>query len=101
MRKPTLLDVCTWVNDSWEELDPQIIVRAFKKCSISNVLDGTEDDELWEETIQSPETWNGDVEDPFFEKPYYADCKTQRFMTEEQVEDLLYSDDDQEFDSFQ
>ena len=102
MRKPTLLDVCTWVNDSWEELDPQIIVRAFKKCSISNALDGTEDDELWEETRQSPETCNEDVEDPFFEEPYYADCRTQRFMTEEQVEDLLYSDDDQEeFDGFQ
>ena len=53
MRKPTLLDVCTWVNDAWEELDPAIIVKAFKKCSISNALDGTEDDILWEDLVQN------------------------------------------------
>ena len=68
---------------------------------MKHTLDGTEDDELWEEPRQSPETWHEDVEDPFFEEPYYADCRTQKFMTEEQVEDLLYSDDDQEFDGFQ
>lgn len=50
MQKPELDTICTWIKEAWEELDPQIIVRAFKKCCISNALDGSEDDILWEET---------------------------------------------------
>ena len=34
---------------AWEEVDPAIIVKAFKKCSISNALDGSEDDALYED----------------------------------------------------
>ena len=83
MRKPTLLDVCTWVNDAWEELDPAIIVKTFKKCSISNALDGTEDDILWEDLVQNRNsaecepadmTATSDDDDSFEEDPYYADC---------------------------
>lgn len=50
MQKPELDTICTWIKEAWEELDPKIIVRAFKKCCISNALDGSEDDILWEET---------------------------------------------------
>lgn len=50
MRKPELDTICTWIKEAWEELDLQIIVRAFKKFCISNALYGSEDDILWEET---------------------------------------------------
>ena len=33
----------------WQELDPQIIVHSFKKCCISNALDGSEDNILRED----------------------------------------------------
>ena len=49
MRKPELNTICSWIKDVWEELDPEIIIRAFKKCCISNALDGSEDDVLWED----------------------------------------------------
>ena len=49
MRKPELNTICSWIKDAWEELDPEIIIRAFKKCCISNALDGSEDDVLWED----------------------------------------------------
>ena len=44
--------VTQWVKIAWESIDPKIIVKSFKKCSISNKLDGTEDDILWDEDYE-------------------------------------------------
>ena len=112
MRKPSLLDVCTWINDAWQELDPAIIVRSFKKCCISNAMDGTEDDVLWEDLAQKrdDEPVNSATnvadesdDDDFIDDPYYADCRQRdlnnEFMTDEQVDELLQSDDE-DFDGF-
>ena len=42
-------DVCGWVKRSWENISENIIIRSFKKCGISNDLDGLEDDLVYEE----------------------------------------------------
>ena len=34
---------------AWNKIDIEIIKKSFKKCGISNALDGTEDDMLWQE----------------------------------------------------
>ena len=49
MRAPTLPEVCQWVINSWSNLKVETIVKAFKKCGISNALDGTEDEHLWDD----------------------------------------------------
>ena len=105
MRKPTLEDVCNWVNDAWEELDPNIIVRAFKKCSISNALDGTEDDMLWDDSTGRQDSCEATDDDEFdTEEPYYADVREkflqESFMTPEQINSLLDSSDEEEFEGF-
>ena len=41
-------EVCQWVINSWSNLKVETIVKAFKKCGISNTLDGTKDEHLWE-----------------------------------------------------
>ena len=38
-----------WMLAAWEAIPESIIVRSFKKCCISNALDGSEDDILWED----------------------------------------------------
>ena len=38
-----------WVSAALKAVPESIIVRSFKKCCISNVLDGSEDDILWED----------------------------------------------------
>jgi hypothetical protein len=38
-----------WVSAEWKAIPESIIVRSFKKCCISNALDGSEDDILWED----------------------------------------------------
>jgi len=39
--------VARWVSATWKAIPESIIVRSFKKCCISNALDGFEDDILW------------------------------------------------------
>ena len=56
-RAPDLLIVTHCVKEAWKELDPTIIIKPFKRCCISNSMDGTEDDILWTD----PQT--GDKED--------------------------------------
>jgi len=43
-RKPSYATLAQWVIDSWEEVDPRLIIKAFKCCGISVKMDGTEDD---------------------------------------------------------
>jgi hypothetical protein len=38
-----------WLSAAWKAIPESIIVRSFKKCCISNALDGSEDDILWED----------------------------------------------------
>ena len=46
-KRPPLSTVATWVKTAWDFLEDCIIQKSFKKCSISNNLDGTEDGTLW------------------------------------------------------
>ena len=56
MRGALLPTVCSWVLDAWPSLMAEMVARCFKKDSISNSMDGTEDEILWEETEDVPTT---------------------------------------------
>ena len=40
------------MSSAWTAIPESIIVRSFKKCCISNALDGSEDDILWEDDCE-------------------------------------------------
>jgi len=42
-------EVMWWVSAAWKAIPESIIIRSFKKCCISNALDGSNDDILWED----------------------------------------------------
>ena len=42
-------EVARWVSAAWKAIPESIIIRSFKKCCISNALDGSEDDILCED----------------------------------------------------
>ena len=44
-----------WVKNSWQRFKSETIVKSLKKCGISNALDGSEDDILYEESDTSGE----------------------------------------------
>ena len=47
-------EVAWWVSAAWKAIPESIIVRSFKKCCISNALDGSEDD-VWEDDVEDKE----------------------------------------------
>lgn len=63
MKRPTITQVCEWVKTSWDSVKDEIVVRSFKKCGISNALDGTEDDMLYENTGSSTSSDESPVSD--------------------------------------
>lgn len=49
IKKAPVSTVAHWVSNAWKKIDAPLIIKSFKKCSISNALDGTEDDAFWED----------------------------------------------------
>ncbi|KAG8238595.1 hypothetical protein J437_LFUL014623 [Ladona fulva] len=50
-----------WIATAWQKIEPESIVKVFKKCCISNDLNGTEDDILWETGSVNESTDDTDV----------------------------------------
>lgn len=95
-RKPDLPTICQWILDAWRELPSKIIVKAFKKCGISNAMDGTEDDCLWEEKDSEDDS---DGEEDTECSAYYTDKDFP--WTEEQYDELFHSEsEEEEFEGF-
>lgn len=46
LRRPPLPTVCVWVSSAWKSLTNKMVCKSLRKCSISNAVDGTEDDAL-------------------------------------------------------
>ena len=55
VKRPLISNVCEWVKNSWQWVKSETIVKSLKKCGISNALDGSEDDILYEESDVSSE----------------------------------------------
>jgi len=55
VKRPSISNVCEWVENSWQQVKSETIVKSFKKFDISNALDGSEDDILYEESEASSE----------------------------------------------
>ena len=48
-KEPTRNLVLRWVNEVRQEISAEMVMKSFKTCGISNALEGTEDDELYNE----------------------------------------------------
>jgi len=44
LKKPEHGIICKWILEAWAEIPKEMIVKSFKKCGISNAMDGSEDD---------------------------------------------------------
>ena len=90
LRASSLVTVCQWVKESWQELSKEMVERSFKKCGISNALDGTEDDLVWEEEEDSSQV----------EEEPDCDVYDDRITAEQWQELFGESDDEEEFHGF-
>ena len=48
-RAPSKELVLTWINRAWNEIPTDLIQKSFKSCGITNTLDGSGDDAVWDE----------------------------------------------------
>jgi hypothetical protein len=48
IKRPDIEQLCEWIRKAWARISPALIEKSFKKCGISNKLDSTEDDYLWD-----------------------------------------------------
>ena len=46
---PSKAHVLQWIHKAWPEIPADLVAIAFKSCGISNALDSTEDEAVWEE----------------------------------------------------
>ena len=90
LRAASLVTVCQWNKESWQELSKEMVERSFKKCGISNALDGTEDDLVWEEEEDSSQV----------EEELNCDVYDDRITPKQWQELFGESDDEEEFHSF-
>lgn len=49
LQKPDITLVCAWVKEAWESIPNEMIRKAFLKCSISNAMDGSQDDAVYQD----------------------------------------------------
>jgi hypothetical protein len=47
LKRAMLTEMCQWIPKAWQSISQDMIVKSFKVTSISNKLDGSEDDFLW------------------------------------------------------
>ena len=59
-RAPSKELVLKWVKKAWQEIPAELVIRSFKSCGISNALDGTEDNAVYEEESESEDVLDAD-----------------------------------------
>ena len=59
-RAPSKELVLKWVKKAWQEIPAELVIRLFKSCGISNALDGTEDDAVYEEKSEGEDVLDAD-----------------------------------------
>ena len=57
MKIPTRQNMINWVSVAWESINPEIIVKSFLKCGISNSIEGSKDSLI---RVEIPVTTNSD-----------------------------------------
>ena len=62
LQKPAVHLLCTWILQAWDAISQESIVHGFKKCCISNALDGSEDDILWEGLVEHHDSGDSESE---------------------------------------
>ena len=109
LMRPEINIVATWVKEAWDDIPSEMIIKSFKKCCISNSMDGSEDNALFEEAITSKESadetgaflQNGDEDDlqSDIDKDIYDDHAA---ITEEEFYQLFgESETESNFEGFE
>lgn len=70
-KKPSEELICLWISQAWNDIPAEMIMASFLKCGITNNLDGTEDDLVYDSTENT-----GEVDDSFIEELFASDSES-------------------------
>ena len=94
IKKPSMSLVLSWVTSAWEDIPEDMVKKSFLKTGISNDLDGTEDDELWDDN------GNSNDDDLHIEDSLPSAWDADEDVPEEDWAKLLKDSDCSDFDGF-
>ena len=98
LKRPSLSLMTQWILKAWQSIPTETVVNSFKKCGISNSMDGTEDDSLYNDLIGSPKKATDETEESIADDDddYYDDLP----LSELQLKLLFGEDNEEEFLGF-
>ena len=92
LKKLDILLVTKWVKEAWEKISSETVIKSFKKCCISNELDGADDDVLFSDCKEDSPNMDTDMG---------ADIYDGVLTTEKEFYELFgYSDSESDFEKF-
>ena len=92
MKRPSIPLILSWIRDAWHDIPSQMIVKSFKKCCISNAMDGSEDDALYSDLVKSREANGADDENEQTPEVISDDAQPDTFDELDNLYDDLYDD---------
>ena len=70
-KKPSEELICLWISQAWNEIPAEMITASFLKCGITNNLDGTEDDLVYDSIEDTSE-----LDDSFITELFASDSES-------------------------
>lgn len=64
-KAPSRNKVLYWIKKAWCDIPPEMVRQSFKVCGIANVLNGTEDDAVYEEMPEFADKEDEEMDDEF------------------------------------
>lgn len=98
LMKPEISLVAQWVKNAWESIPMEVVQKSFRKCCISNVLDGPEDDAISDDDTMEGGDKGSESEDDIAD---IYDDNAGATMTETEFNELFGElETDSEFEGF-
>ena len=73
-KKPSEELICSWISEAWNDIPAEMIAATFLKCGITNSLDGSEDDVVYESTEDANEL---NLDDSFLRELFASDSELE------------------------
>ena len=63
--------ICSWISQAWNDIPAEMITASFLKCGITNNLDGSEDDLLFDSAEDT------ELDDSFVRELFESDSESE------------------------
>ena len=74
-KKPSEELILSWIAGAWQDISEEMIESSFLKCGITNSLDGSEDDLVYE----ANDDCNNELDDSFARELFQSDSESESF----------------------